>query len=370
MREIYVWTFAYNAEKTLCRAIESILNQTYPYFIYYILDNGSIDATRELIEKYAAKDSRIVPFFADKNHVFTPEHNIFVNLPKNIPDNDLLCILDADDEYNVSFFEKAVKFLDKHNLDIVCCGSTFVSATENKLLGYRLLEQDLIITGHQFAGLFPIYYGFMRSMWGKLSKGYCVREFDIKTAPDDRTIPDYGLDTYYVMSSFKLAKRVGIMSGTAIKYYVSDSSGSKKMSTKRIISDRILYDVAIDFLSLYGPISPENNDFLLKVYFHAIQDTMNVLINATIDLSEKLEGLKDIFTNEHTKQLIDWQGFGQEKAQLFGQVAEWAISQEAVFIGSNTGVTKEILEIYRNFLTLMLEVLEEVQGSKVDNIRY
>ena len=42
---IYVRTCAYNAEKTLKRAIDSILQQTYQDFEYHILENGSSDGT-------------------------------------------------------------------------------------------------------------------------------------------------------------------------------------------------------------------------------------------------------------------------------------------------------------------------------------
>ena len=43
---IYIRTFAYNAEKTLERAVDSILNQTYADFTYYLMDHGSTDGTR------------------------------------------------------------------------------------------------------------------------------------------------------------------------------------------------------------------------------------------------------------------------------------------------------------------------------------
>lgn len=49
---------AYNAEKYIKEAIESILNQTFSNFEFIIIDDGSIDATEEIIKSF--KDSRIV----------------------------------------------------------------------------------------------------------------------------------------------------------------------------------------------------------------------------------------------------------------------------------------------------------------------
>ena len=56
---------AYNVQEFIGESIESILNQTYENFEYYICDNGSTDRTGEIIQEYAAKDKRI-KFFHNK----------------------------------------------------------------------------------------------------------------------------------------------------------------------------------------------------------------------------------------------------------------------------------------------------------------
>lgn len=45
---------AYNAEKYIKEAIESILNQTFSNFEFIIIDDGSIDATEEIINLNSA----------------------------------------------------------------------------------------------------------------------------------------------------------------------------------------------------------------------------------------------------------------------------------------------------------------------------
>lgn len=50
---------AYNAEQYIGAAIESILNQTFQDFELIIVDDGSTDQTRDIIQEYAGKDSRI-----------------------------------------------------------------------------------------------------------------------------------------------------------------------------------------------------------------------------------------------------------------------------------------------------------------------
>ena len=49
----------YNAEAYLALAIESILGQSMPSFEFLILNDGSTDRCKEIIEGYAARDNRI-----------------------------------------------------------------------------------------------------------------------------------------------------------------------------------------------------------------------------------------------------------------------------------------------------------------------
>jgi len=59
---ISVCTPVYNGGRFLDRCIQGVLNQTYTDFEYIIVDNASTDGTREIIERYRDKDSRIRVF--------------------------------------------------------------------------------------------------------------------------------------------------------------------------------------------------------------------------------------------------------------------------------------------------------------------
>ena len=49
----------YNAEHTIRRCIESILNQEYTDFELLLVNDGSTDGSGAISDEYAAKDSRI-----------------------------------------------------------------------------------------------------------------------------------------------------------------------------------------------------------------------------------------------------------------------------------------------------------------------
>ena len=65
MIKISVVMPAYNAEKYIGQAIESILNQTYSNFEFIIINDGSNDKTKEVILSY--KDDRIIYLENERN---------------------------------------------------------------------------------------------------------------------------------------------------------------------------------------------------------------------------------------------------------------------------------------------------------------
>lgn len=339
MGKVYIRTYAYNAERTLRRTVDSVLNQTYADFVYYLCDNGSTDGTREIVEEYASRDSRIKVFYNTVNRAFhETEECLF--LPYNIAADDYFCSLDADDEYLPTFFEEMLAFMDKYDLDIAVCGSDFLNvADSNKLMGQRLLPQNLILQGNGFADYFPIYHQFVRTTWGKLSKGQTLGN-----TVQDGAAPGfpraYGGDTYNAMRTFRDAKRVGILSRSLHKYYVSNKTVSYVMHPERVRSDQIMHEVALDYLKPFGEISPCNEDFLYAVYLNALRDTLEVLLNANISIKEKLTGLIQMFTCEYTQKLIARERFGtnigqaqecqHSRKEFFAVAANWLLSLSEV----------------------------------------
>ena len=60
-----------NGAQQLATAIESVLGQTYKNFSLLIVDNGSTDSSKKVIETYQKKDARIRALYRDKNYGYT-----------------------------------------------------------------------------------------------------------------------------------------------------------------------------------------------------------------------------------------------------------------------------------------------------------
>lgn len=62
---------SWNGGPDLAKAIESVLGQTYSNFTLIIVDNGSVDGSKEVIQSFMAKDDRIIAIWNDANYGFT-----------------------------------------------------------------------------------------------------------------------------------------------------------------------------------------------------------------------------------------------------------------------------------------------------------
>lgn len=320
-----LYTKAYNAKKTITRAIESVLAQTQQNWIWYLLDNGATDGTGEIVKHYAAKDSRIIPLKNQENNVFEKGNRLIEDIIKMYDNSDYSWRLDADDEYKPDFLQKMLHFALEYNLDVAVCGHDFIDESSGKLSGTRVLTNNLILdTPEKFSMYFPVYHQFSRTNWCKLIKISVMNKFDFEGVPKLL----YGGDTVFAQEIFRHANRVGILAESLHKYYMSPKSSSYYLDEKRLECDRILDDFTRQFLiDKCSFISPQNDEFLQKIYFHAIQDTLNVLLNSQVRISDKLEGLYDIFTCENTQRLIAWPGCKEEKQQLFKSLSDWILSQ-------------------------------------------
>lgn len=120
-----VFTSCYNQAAYLAKAIESVLNQTYTDFEYLIYDDGSTDNTWEIIQSYAAKDSRIKAVKLDK------QKNAACVLNRSIRDmsTDFWLWCPSDDIWHDNLLEVKAKYAKEHPDKVVY--SNFIQIDEN-----------------------------------------------------------------------------------------------------------------------------------------------------------------------------------------------------------------------------------------------
>ncbi len=127
---ISVLTVVYNGEMFLKETIDSVLDQTFEDFEYIIIDDGSVDRTKEIIESY--KDKRIKYFYVGENKGFF-NYNKAVNFGLKMCKGDYIARLDTDDIMYKNRLEVQYNYLEK-NKDIFLLGTScdFIDVKGNK----------------------------------------------------------------------------------------------------------------------------------------------------------------------------------------------------------------------------------------------
>lgn len=283
MARVQIYCRAYNVKPYLKQCISSVLSQTYSDFELFLIDNGCTDGSSEIIDAFAAADSRIrVIRFGKNTRVVDSLYNVIRETM-----GGYIAILDSDDWWAPYYLEKLLNFAQRYSLDIACTGAVM----ENQDTGTQVirdLERPLFLRRQEFAAFFPVYHAFFRTYWGKLFRTEVLAQQDFER------FAGYGGDTLYAFEALRNSKQMGIDRGALYHYRVRSGSVSYKYSPRRFLTDVNLYNDALRFLGEFGPLSAENRRFLREVFGNAVLDSVRVLIQAKIPPEEKAAELRKI----------------------------------------------------------------------------
>lgn len=144
----------YNRTETLPRAINSVINQSYSNWELYIIDDGSTDNTKELIQREYSSDSRI--YFVERPVSRPKGANSCRNIGAEEGSGKYVAYLDSDDEWLSEHLKSKVVKLEKTNAKFIF-GSFSVKKNDdvydfrcklnkNKRVDYYLAEEGDIRT--------------------------------------------------------------------------------------------------------------------------------------------------------------------------------------------------------------------------------
>lgn len=114
---VTILTPAFNSEKTIGRTIESVLNQTYPYVEYIVLDGASSDRTVKVAKEYIDR-------FEEKGYsiriISEPDKGMYDALNKgaNLAKGELIGQINSDDWYENYAIETMVNLYREKQYDV------------------------------------------------------------------------------------------------------------------------------------------------------------------------------------------------------------------------------------------------------------
>lgn len=215
---------AYNAERFIGEAIDSILAQTYRDFELIIISDGSTDLTPDIIRQYAKKDKRIRFFNNRKNRGLIYVLNMGLRKVRG----EYIARMDADDISLPTRFEKQVAYLDA-NPDVGVLGTL--------IQGFGLLNQlGLQRPQVELSDFITDNYVAHPSVMIRRS---VMRKYGFKYNPDYKHVEDYELWLRMV----QVTKIQNIME-VLLRYRVSYDNISNVHRSEQKIKTQQLKDMA------------------------------------------------------------------------------------------------------------------------------
>ncbi len=205
----------YNSEKYIERCLNSIINQNIPESEYeiIIMDDGSTDSSRRLVEDYVQNYSNIF-LYKDKNEGTYTTRNKLLKLAKG----EYIYNIDADDYLAGNLLKPFLEVALQNRLDIL--GFDAKRTLEGEDFEIKNVVENLdapnIIDGHRFILENPnhrneVWWYFLRADFLKKNKLFFEKN-------------EYNADVVFTIKLFLAAKRIAFFPVEVYRYFQSNDS--------------------------------------------------------------------------------------------------------------------------------------------------
>lgn len=148
---------AYNSAAFISESIQSVVAQSYVNWELLVIDDASIDSTKEIIQQFTKKDARI--------HLLANAVNKGTHHTRNkgikAAQGDFIAFLDADDQWKPEKLKKQLDLLTREN--ITACFSSYELISENggelnkKIQALPVLTYEKLLKANYVGNLTGIY---------------------------------------------------------------------------------------------------------------------------------------------------------------------------------------------------------------------
>lgn len=247
----------YNEQSYLAVALDSVLSQTLSDIEIICIDDGSTDASLEILKEYHAKDERI--------RIVT-ENNAGPALARNNgirrARGEFLAFLDADDFYEPTFLEKLYELAKSEKLDIAIARYDFYNNEHSKFEASSRADYSKIYEPGKVTSKSEhpdkILASSISSAWNKLySKSFVV---------DNGLLFLTGVriyeDVYFAVNSMALAQRIGKVHEVLMHHRIHSEQSRAKYFGKYYAQVPEVYLKIQEFLKQHGMYAPLSRAYL------------------------------------------------------------------------------------------------------------
>ena len=154
----------FNAEKTLEKCLESVVQQSYANLEIIIIDDGSTDETSLIYNKFQSNDERIL-VLKQQNSGVSKARNTGVKAATG----DYICFVDSDDWAELNYCWELYSLLVGENADISIVEASYEDENGNVLCS-KPISDEKIFDGNRALVLLLEDQEIQSHPWGKLFK--------------------------------------------------------------------------------------------------------------------------------------------------------------------------------------------------------
>lgn len=229
MKKVSIIMPVHNAECYLKDSIEDIIKQTYDNWELICVDDGSTDASSDILNDYSQRDYRIRVINTENNGAGAAR-----NKGITLISGEYTLFLDSDDRFSDELIRKAVSKAEETNADIVCFGAERFDGTvglyNDEYFSKWILNTSLVPSIDTFSYLDCPDNIFQISPpvpWNKIyrtglfaKEGILFQEYP------------YNNDSYFVCIALCYAKRITTISDRLVLYRTGNKGKISSSSNK------------------------------------------------------------------------------------------------------------------------------------------
>ncbi len=240
----------YNAEKTLKKALNSIINQTYKNIEVICINDGSTDTSSVILSVYKNKDHRIKIFSNNENKGIAYSRNYALNIAKG----KYIMWCDADDWFEQDMIKKLVEPMETTPVDFAMC--------QTRIINDENLKERLLLEKIKYAINIPdgnihsldekTFLDFSCVIWNKIFRKSIIDKYDIKCS-----LTSYAEDEAFVFKYLAVSQYYYCVHEKLYNYFRNESG---------ITAERI-YKRNSDALNAVDDVSKFIHKYKIKKYY-------------------------------------------------------------------------------------------------------
>lgn len=234
----------YNSEKYISKCLDSILNQTYKDYEILIVNDGSKDNSKQIIDKYKDEYPEKIISIEQENKGVSVTRNESIKKANG----KYIMFIDNDDYLDKDYIETFVNEIEKEDYDIVLGGYRRITE-EGKIL------RQLKLKDTEWSRLMIV------APWAKIYKKQFLIDNDITFLKNN-----LGEDVYFNLKAMFATKKIKIIDYIGYNWFFNTKSVSN--TTQKDITQLQVYEL---LNSCYDELKKcnllEENYDIIKTYF-------------------------------------------------------------------------------------------------------